>query len=96
MSDITTGTTNPKTITVKISNLEATGAVHVYFAKEQPSSSNLVNPQSSIKSKILAHRIGYIVSVYVDDAENPEGVALSPTNVEVTAMFFNSKTAELH
>lgn len=96
VSDITTGTTNPKTITVKISNLEATGAVHVYFEKEQPSSSNLVNPQSNIKSTILAHRIGHIFSVYVDDAKNPGGVALLTTNVEVTAMSFNSRTAELH
>ena len=70
-------------------------AVHVYFETEQPASNNLVNPGSSIQSTILAHRVGHIFSVYVDDAANPGGTALLTTNVEVTSASFNSGTAEL-
>ena len=70
-------------------------AVHIYFETEQPASSNLVNPGSSIQSTILAHRVGHIFSVYVDDAADPGGTALLTTNVEVTETSFNSGRAEL-
>lgn len=70
-------------------------AVHVYFETEQPSDSNRIEPGSSIQSTILAHRVGHIFSVYVDDAADPGGVPLITTNVEVTAQSYNSGTAEL-
>jgi hypothetical protein len=89
-------TPESRNIVVTIRNLETQRAVHVYFETEQPSSANLVNPQSSVESTILAHRIGHIFSIYVDDAADPGGTALLTTNVEVTATSFNSGTAELH
>jgi hypothetical protein len=88
-------TPESRNIVVTIRNLEDNRAVHIYFETEQPSSGNLVNPQSSIEKTILAHRIGHIFSVYVDDAANPGGTALLTTNVEVTSTSYNSRTAEL-
>jgi hypothetical protein len=95
-SENTSATPDSRNITVTLRNLEDTRAVHIYFETEQPSSSNLVNPQSSITSTILAHRIGHKFSVYVDDAADPGGTALMTTNVEVTEQSWNSRTAELH
>lgn len=92
----TTANPESRNITVTIRNLEDVRAVHVFFETEQPSSSNLINPQSSITKTILAHRIGHKFSVYVDDAANPGGTALLTTNVEVTEQSWNSRTAELH
>lgn len=92
----TSATEQSRNITVTLRNLEESRAVHIYFETEQPSSSNLVNPQSSIQSTILAHRIGHKFSVYVDDAADPGGTALLTTNVEVTEQSWNSQTAELH
>ena len=89
-------TPESRNIVVTIRNLETDRAVHVYFETEQPSDSNRVEPQQSIESTILAHRIGHIFSVYVDDAADPGGTALLTTNVEVTAASYNSGTAELH
>ncbi len=89
-------TPESRNIVVTIRNLEDQRAVHVYFETEQPSAENLVNPQSSIEKTILAHRVGHIFSVYVDDAADPGGTALLTTNVEVTSASFNSGTAELH
>jgi hypothetical protein len=89
-------TPESRNITVTIRNLEDQRAVHVYFETEHPDSSNLVNPESSIQKNILAHRIGHIFSVYVDDAADPGGTALLTTNVEVTSASYNSGTAELH
>ena len=89
-------TPESRNITVTIRNLEDQRAVHVYFETEQPDSTNLVNPESSIQKTILAHRIGHIFSVYVDDAADPGGTALLTTNVEVTSASYNSGTAELH
>ena len=88
-------TPQSRNIVVTIRNLEDQRAVHVYFETEQPSSSNLVNPQASIQANILAHRVGHIFSVYVDDAADPGGTALLTTNVEVTETSYNSGTAEL-
>ncbi len=85
-----------RNIVVTLRNLEVSRAVHIYFETEKPDSENLVNPESSIQKTILAHRIGHIFSVYVDDAADPGGTALLTTNVEVTATSFNSGTAELH
>ena len=89
-------TPESRNITVTIRNLEDQRAVHVYFETEQPNSNNLVNSQSSIQKTILAHRVGHIFSVYVDDAADPGGTALLTTNVEVTSTSYNSGTAELH
>ncbi len=94
-SDSTTGAPNPRTLTLAIKNLKATDAVHVYFETGQPGPDNLVNPQSSIQTIILAHGVGHIFSVYVDDAADPGGTALLTINVEVTATSYNSGTAEL-
>jgi hypothetical protein len=95
-SENTSATDQSRNITVTIRNLEDSRAVHIYFETEQPSSSNLVNPESSIQSTILAHRIGHKFSVYVDDAADPGGTALLTTNVEVSDQSWNSQTAELH
>lgn len=87
-------TPQSRNITVTIRNSD-TKAVHVYFETEQPSDSNLVNPGQEIQANMLAHRIGHIFSVYVDDAADPGGTALLTTNVEVTSASYNSGTAEL-
>jgi hypothetical protein len=87
-------TPQSRNIVVTIRNSDQI-AVHVYFETEQPSSNNLVNSGSSIQSTILAHRVGHIFSVYVDDAADPGGTALLTTNVEVTSTSFNAGTAEL-
>jgi hypothetical protein len=89
-------TPESRNIVVTIRNLEDQRAVHIYFETEQPGSENLVNPQSSIQATILAHRVGHIFSIYVDDAADPGGTALLTTNVEVTSASYNSGTAELH
>lgn len=91
----TSATEQSRNITVTIRNLEESRAVYIYFETEQPADSNLVQPQSSIQSVILAHRIGHKFSVYVDDGDNPGGTALLTTNVEVTEQSWNSQTAEL-
>ncbi len=89
-------TPESRNIVVTIRNLEDQRAVHVYFETDQPDSTNLVNPQSSIQKTILAHRVGHMFSIYVDDAADPGGTALLTTNVEVTETSYNSGTAELH
>jgi hypothetical protein len=89
-------TPDSRNITVTLRNLEDSRGVHIYFETEKPDSENLVNPLSSIEKIVLAHRIGHIFSVYVDDAADPGGTALLTTNVEVTSASFNSGTAELH
>jgi len=94
-SENTSANSESRNITVTLRNLEEVRAVYIYFETEQPSSSNLVNPQSSITATILAHRIGHKFSVYVDDAANPGETALLTTNVEVTEQSWNSRTAEL-
>ena len=88
-------TPESRNIVVTLRNLEDQRGVHIYFETDQPDSANLVNPQASIQKTILAHRIGHIFSVYVDDAADPGGTALWTTNVEVTSASFNSGTAEL-
>jgi len=87
-------TPTSKNIAVTIRNSD-TKAVHVYFETEQPADGNLVNPGQEIVATILAHRIGHIFSVYVDDAADPGGTALLTTSVEVTSASYNSGTAEL-
>jgi hypothetical protein len=89
-------TPDSRNITVTLRNLEDSRAVHIYFETDQPDSTNLVNPQSSIQKTLTAHRIGHRFTVYVDDAADPGGTALLTTNVEVTSASFNSGTAELH
>jgi len=94
-SDSTTTTPNPRTITVTIKNLEATGSVHVYFELEEPTEENLVPPQDSIIAQVLARQIGHSVAVYVAEADKPGGFALYSTNVRVTQTSWDSKEAEL-
>jgi len=89
-------TPTSKNIAVTLRNLEDARGVHIYFETEQPNDNNLVNPESSIVKEIVAHRIGHIFSVYVDDAADPGGTALLTTNVEVSSASYNSGTAELH
>jgi len=91
------GSSSPtsRNIVVTIRNLEDQRAVYIYFETEQPASSNLVNPQSSIQTTIIAHRVGHRVSIYVKDASDLDLLPLVTTNVVVTEASFNSGTAEV-
>lgn len=95
-SDSPTTTPNPRTITVTIKNLEATGSVHVYFDLEEPAEENLVPPQDSIITQVFARQMGHFVAVHVAEADKPGSFVLYSTNVRVTQTSWDSKEAELH
>lgn len=93
-SESGSSTPTSRNIVVTLRNLEDQRAVHIYFETDQPSDDNLVNPQSSIQTTIIAHRVGHRVSVYVKDAANLEALPLMTTNVVITETSYNSGTAE--
>jgi hypothetical protein len=95
-SESGSSTPTSRNIVVTLRNLEDQRAVHIYFETEQPAASNLVNPQSSIETTIIAHRVGHRLSVYVKDASDLELLPLETTNVVVTEASYNSGTAEVH
>ena len=95
-SDSTNGTSNPRTITVMIWNLEARGAVHVYFDLEEPTDENLVQAQESIIALILARQIGQSVTVHVAEGDKPKAPAFYSRSIRVTQTSWDSREAELH
>ncbi len=94
-SDNTTGTSNPRTITVTIKNLETARSVHVYFDLEEATEENLVPPKDSIIAQVLARQLGQSVTVHVAEGDKPGGIAFYSTTVRVTQTSWDSREAEL-
>lgn len=94
-SDSTTSSPNPRTITVTIKNLDVVRAVHIYIGEGDPSEENLVLPNESIISMVLAPQIGHVITVYV--AKNrPGSIPFYSLNVRVSQTAWDSREAELH
>ncbi|MGD9345705.1 MAG: hypothetical protein PVH84_07570 [Candidatus Aminicenantes bacterium] len=94
-SDSTTGTPNPRTITVTIKNLQADTAVHIFIGGGEPSDENLVLPKESIIAMVFAPRLGHTVTVYVAQ-DKPGSLPSYSRDVRVTQTAWESRTAELH
>jgi hypothetical protein len=93
-SDSTTGTPNPRTITVTIRNLGALNAVHIYIGGGEPSDENLVLPKESIISMVFAPRMGHTVTVYVAQ-DKPGSIPFYSFSVRITQVSWDSREAEL-
>jgi hypothetical protein len=94
-SDSTTGTTNPRTITVTIRNLESSSSVHIYFDLEEPSEANLVPPRDFIIAQVFASQIGHSTIVNLAEGDKPGVGAFYTRNVRVTQTSWDSWEAEL-
>lgn len=90
-----TSAPEPRTIAVTIRNLDAINAVHIYIGEGEPSDANLVRPNESILSMVLALRIGYIVSVYVAQ-DKPGSLPFYSSSVRITQLSWDSMEAEIH
>lgn len=92
--DSTTGTPNPRTITVTIRNLSLSEAVHIYFDGGDPNDENLVLPSESIISMVYAPQIGHTVTVYVAQ-DKPGSIPFYSLSVRITQTSWDSRQAEL-
>jgi hypothetical protein len=93
-SDSTTGTPNPRTITVTIRNFSAHNAVHIYVGEGEPNDENLVLPKESIISMVFAPRMGHTVTVYVA-LDKPGSIPFYSSSVRITKASWDSREAEL-
>jgi hypothetical protein len=94
-SESTTNAPNPRTITVTITNLDAINAVHIYFSGGDPSEENLVHPEESIITMVLANRLGHMVTVYVTQ-DKPGSLPFYSLSIRISQTSWDSGKAELH